>query len=916
MAIKNFRRFRTSVKFGLLAGCSLISLSAMAQEAAPAADEEITTVTVLGSNIPRTQKEGPAPVTVIDAEAIRAGGYANVPDLLRTVTQNGGETQSQQSGNAADFSPGAQQVNLRGLGPNHTLVMINGRRIADYPMPYNGESNFTDVSNIPLGMIERVEILAGSASAIYGSDAIAGVVNFKLKKKVDGTTVDYRYGWTEDGGGKSNRLNLSTGYSKDKFSAVFGGEYAKQDPVYAYERARQDSTTDAPDAAYQMPNYNWLRTDDYDDSINPTEAQCNLTAATNEGTTVRAYDDYYNYYGDGGYYCGSDRSIAYRTIVSDRESFNGYAALSYQLTDRIELFTDIQFGISELKLLKRPLSWSYQDATGDDTGLFYNSFDDRYDNWYRIFTPEEMGGLQNAMRKVDSKTLTVTPGVRGSFGTDWNYEVALNASIYQSEISFPMVVVDAANALYLGAQQGTDADGYAIFNADPTRYYTPLTPAEFKSITATSLYKPKAWTSELTARINKTELFSLPAGPVGFAAVAEYGRQGYNLNPDPKALAPYYFSWVDSDGKGGRTHYALGGEISAPLLENLQLGLAARYDNYSFAGSEFGETTYNAGLEYRPLKTLLIRAAYGTGFRAPDLHYVYSGPGFVEGRVPDYYTCFSDDPTTDPSDCDTTRVSVRRDGNRDLKPETSKSFNTGIVWAPSSMFDISLDYFKVEMSNQVEDLDTEGVVRNEAECRLGQQDITSPTCQDAIARVVRYTTGAQAGDIRTLLINPINVANEETDGIDVAVRVKFDTPIGKLSMSGSHTHTFVHDYQRFDGDDYLNKFAADSSYYIPRDKSSLSTSLATGAWKFTVDGTWLGKLPNYDEDAYVKGYYLWNGSVQYDINDQAKVSLAITNLFDEQPIRDATWTGYPYYNANWYDGIGRSGFLQLTYKFK
>ena len=107
------------------------------------------------------------------------------------MTQNSGETQSPQSGSSADFTPGAQKVDLRGLGPNHTLVLINGRRIADFPLPYIGRSNFTDISNIPVSLIDKVEILSGAGSAIYGSDAIAGVVNFKMKERLDGITLDF-----------------------------------------------------------------------------------------------------------------------------------------------------------------------------------------------------------------------------------------------------------------------------------------------------------------------------------------------------------------------------------------------------------------------------------------------------------------------------------------------------------------------------------------------------------------------------------------------------------------------------------------------------------------------------------------------------------------------------------------------------
>ena len=181
-------------------------------DAEPPAATELEAVQVTGSRIPRAQMEGPAPVTVITANDIKASGFASVPDVMRAITQNSGETQSQQSSSGADFSPGAEEVDLRGLGPNHTLVLVNGRRIADFPMPFKGRSNFTDVSNIPIGMIDRIEILTGSASAVYGSDAISGVVNFILKQHADGTTIDLRYGDTTRGGGDSTKLNFSTGF--------------------------------------------------------------------------------------------------------------------------------------------------------------------------------------------------------------------------------------------------------------------------------------------------------------------------------------------------------------------------------------------------------------------------------------------------------------------------------------------------------------------------------------------------------------------------------------------------------------------------------------------------------------------------------------------------------------------------------
>ncbi|MES1158295.1 MAG: TonB-dependent receptor [Terricaulis silvestris] len=913
-------QFRRLCKLSILTGCSVVALAgaAWSQEAAPAATEGDDVIVVLGSRIPRADKEGPAPVTTITADQIRAGGYASVPDVLKTVGQNSGETQSQQSGNAADFSPGAQQVDLRGLGPNHTLVMVNGRRVADYPMPFNGSSNFTDIANIPLGMIERIEVLSGSASAIYGSDALAGVVNFTLKDRADYTTFDYRYGWTEHGGGQSHRFSGSTGFDFGAFHGVIGGEVLRQDPIYGYQRSRQDSTLDAPDGSgYEVPVTNWQRLDqDLYYANDATEAQCALSNNTNGGTTHYAIDDYY---GDGdtilGAYCGSESAIGYRTIESKHDAVNLVGSFTYDLSNRTHLFMDVQYGHSQIELLKRPTSWSYEDETGDDTGSFYNSFDGIGDNWYRIFTPEETGGLGRATRHVDSTTYTITPGVRGDLGTDdkWHYEASFNYSVYDSKVRFPLINFRRANDLFLGAQQGVDADtGLPIFEADPTRFYTPLTPTEYNSIAEDSIYKPRSSLGVLSAQVETTDLFEMPAGPVGFAAIVEAGRQNYDLGTDPKAIDPYYFSWIDSPGKGHRTHWAAGAEFNIPVVSQVQLSVAGRYDHIKYAEHDVGQGTYNVGLEYRPFDTLLLRAAYGTGFRAPDLNYVYKGIGYVEGGDPDYYQCLSADPSADPSDCDDVRFQVQTSGSKALNPETSTSFNAGFVWSPSRHFDISVDYFSVDMKDVVEDMEVNPILRNEAECRLGDQDINSPTCQDAIARVVRNSSG----DIRYVIINPINLAKESTSGIDVSGHLMFDTFVGQITLSGNYTHAFDHTFVRFEGDAELNKLAFDSDYYIPRDKASASINLTTGAWRFNVDANYVSRLPNYDEDAWVDSYTTYNASIAYDITDDLTASLAVVNALDTDPPHDNTWVSYPYYNTSWYDGIGRSAFLQVTYKLR
>ncbi|MBN8742451.1 MAG: TonB-dependent receptor [Xanthomonadaceae bacterium] len=891
---------------------------------------ELESVQVTGSRIPRAQIEGPAPITVITAQEIKANGFTTVPDVLRAMTQNGGETQSQQSASGADFSPGAQQVDLRGLGPNHTLVLVNGRRIADFPMPFKGRSNFTDISNIPLGMVERIEILTGSASAIYGSDAISGVVNFILKKKADGTTVDLRLGDTDRGGGESFNLSLSSGFGTDRFNAVYGVELLSQRPLWAYERPVQDSTLDAPTSRSRAPRRVFLRTNWYDEYLDPGAATCAGLSQLNDGSTYYASRPGWGIDGEDGYYCGSDRSIGYGTMTSRRKGVNSYASLSYSFDGGIDWFADVQAGYHELAMFRDVTQWSFQAPDGNEEGYFYNQATDQVEYWQRQFTPEEMGGLDRGMIRNRQKTFSLNTGFRGRLGEAWDWEAALSHSQYQSTISWPQIVASRANNLFLGPQLGVDDDGFPIFNADPDRLYRPLTRAEYDSIAARTTYTPKARTDTLSLTLTNPELFSMPAGEAGFAGTIEAGNQAYALHPDPLATQYYYYSWRDSDGSGSRDRWAAAGELRLPLLESLSLSTAARYDQYRYDGHSIDKVTWSSGLEWRPLDSLLVRGSYGTAFRAPDLHYVFSGEGNLESSGVDYYRCRTEEPGVDIADCSygDEGVIVTRTGNRRLNPETSKSYTAGLVFSPLANLDFSLDYFDIDLRNQVQDLRIDGVLQDEASCRIGRRvdgtpvDPNSPTCIDALARVRRSNDGGLYG----VYVNPINIARERTSGVDFSTHYRLETGIGLFRFSGNYTWVRRHESQQYAGDAVENQFAVNSGFDIPRTKASASISWEKSRWTATLHGERLGRLPNSDsysqvydpEDGgspWLGATYRYNASLQYRFNERAQLSLAVTNLFDKMPPRDATATAYPYYDISWFDATGRQFYLQYTHKF-
>ncbi|UOV06976.1 TonB-dependent receptor [Pseudoxanthomonas sp. F37] len=890
---------------------------------------QLETLQVTGSRIPRAQIEGPAPITVVTAEQIQAAGLTSVPEVLRSLSQNSGSVQGQQNTTSAQSTPGAQAVDLRGLGPNHTLVLINGRRIADFPLPLNGRSNFTDIGNIPLGMIDRIEVLTGSASAVYGSDAMAGVINFILKKSIDGTIIDYRYGDTERGGGESHKLTLTTGFERDAFSGIVGLELLDKRPLWGYERSNQDSTLDAPTSRRRLPRLTAQRYDWDDDVLVGPADDCAAMSGLNEGTTALAENRW------GEPYCGSERAIAYRTIQNERKGFNAYGSFEYRFSDTLSWFADVQLGRQDVKLLTGTngndvvsdvMGWEFHDPNSTDNNdkVFYNAVSGHYEVWSRQFTPEEMGGLRNRMNTTTQKTFGVTTGLQGAFGDNWNWEAAYNHSQYKADVGMPRIRAAAANELFLGPLQGYDADGYAIYSPDPARLFTPLTPAEFATIAAMSTFHPKADNDNLSFTLDTPVLFTLPAGDVGFAAAIEYGQQSYEINPDPLALtAGAYYGPRYGDGRGDRDRWSVAGEFRLPLLSSLQASLAGRYDRYEYGNKNPGKFTYSAGLEWRPVDTLLVRGSYGTGFRAPDMHYLFAGDDYYRTLSTDYYQCRTDQPGFSDGECyddgtwDINTFDVYT-GNMDLDVETSKSFSAGFVWSPFANFDLAVDYYRIRVSNQVQAQSREQLRIDEANCRLGVTDsgqtvdVNSPTCVDALARVIRDADG----NITSVRFAPINIASEETSGVDVTANYRLQTAnAGDFRFTGSYTWTDKHTRQQYPGDpeeDMLD--VGFSATTLPRQKGNLGISWDRNAWGASVFGNYLGRVANYDNDAWTKATWRFNAGARYDINDHLRVSLTVNNLLDDMPPKDATWANYPYYDTSWFDSTGRSYFLQVTWK--
>lgn len=899
-----------------LAGLASLPLAALAQEAnADRKDAtELEGVVVTGSRIPRATVEGPAPVTVITADDIRAKGLNTAYDVVRSLTQSTGSVQTQQF---QGFTPGAQQVDLRGLGPSYTLVLLNGRRMADFPLAYNAQSNFTDIANIPVSMIERIEVLTGSASAIYGSDAVSGVINFILKQKADGSTLNYRVGDTQDGGGFSQRLQLTSGGSIGDLDALFGVEFYRQDPIFQYQRSFQDSLRDNPTLrAPAVAARTFLRwnpaTLQY---IDPGQATCDALSHLDRGTLQ------YTSRPNRGWFCGSTEAL-YGTVQNQRENGVGYASLSYHLNDDTRAYMDFQAAHTRTKFGGGPNYWGYG---GSSDNTFINAATGTYEAWQRIFTPEEVGGLDAVLDYNRDTTRSLNTGIEGHFG-DWHYDAGYSNARFRMVQAHRAIVIDAADRFFLGESQGIDDDtGYTVFAPNVDRLYRPLTRAEYESISRYTPINAHTRAESFNLSIDNGALFELPAGDVGVAAVAEYGTQAYAMNIDPDVTANRYFGWTGTGGSGARSRYALGTEFRIPLLASLSLTPAVRYDSYSFAGHTTAKTTQGLGLEWRPTDSLLLRGSAATSFRAPDLHYVFAGPSGAYYTLTDYYLCRSRQAGVPYSDCDYDGISVKgtRRGNRGLDSESGKSFTYGLVWSPAPEFDVSVDYYDIRLDNAITDRDLDEILRTEADCRLGvteggtRVDPNSPTCQQALALVSRNPSSApvQPGQINGANTYPINAAALRNSGIDASLNYRLDTArLGQWALRLNYTGVLKYTYQQFPGDADIN-VRDDRAYDNLRSKVSGSAAWTYGAFTTTLFGQRYGSLPKYDQSGRYGPSMTYNLSLDWRINERARLGLSVVNLRNTPPHRDSTNAGYPYYDQFQFDPIGRQYFLEFAYRF-
>jgi len=862
-------------------------------------------IVVTGSRIARRQTEGPAPVTVISGDAIDRSGFRSVFDALTTLTQNTAYVQGEDFGST--FTPAANFVNLRGLGPNHSLVLVNGRRLADYPVAYDGSVNAVNLANIPSAFVDSMEVLSGSAGAIYGSDAIAGVVNLKLKEKLDGLDFNLRLGNTKQGGGKNIRGQFVGGTTIGKLDVVVGGEIQSRDPIYwgqrdianSYSRYSTDEVPQIPPAIFSISN---PATRAY---YTPPAGTCEALSAL-QGGTVRQVSS-----SRGGSYCGSDAYYNYRTIQTKKDAQSLYGHATYHLNDAIDLYATALYTHSDIANVVRSLTWS---------STFYNLATGRLEGWSHTLTPEETGGRMGLASGYKEGAWNAVAGARGRIGDSWHWDVSYNRSEYSS-IQSRVRLLSGIDAFYLGQQQG-NVGGYAAYNAPDSRLFTPLTTGQFGDLSRKSVTRTKTELQDGNLSLNGT-LLRLPGGPLQVAATVEVGDNSFTNDADPFVNQGLYWNTTSAlSSYGKRTRQAVAGEARIPLFKWLTVTGAGRYDRYEYGGNHIGAATYGSGIEFRPHRSLLLRGSLSSSFRAPDMNYVFEQQ--TQGYYPsqtDYYQCRLDKQPY-ASCTDFYNMNYVESGNKKLKPERGQSLTAGFVWTPSTHFDISFDYYRIRIKDEVTSLDVDQLLRQEADCRLGQSvsgssvDANSTICQDYVSRVTRNpgTVPVNPNQVTLVRNNPINASSERTRGIDVNANLRWSfAQFGRVSLNGQYTRVLSHSYQQFPGDPSFN-YLDDPAYQSDwKDRATATLTYHVGPVTLTTHAERFGKIPKNDYSGERSPYTVVNLSGSWDVTPKANVSIIVNNVANRYPVDKSG--GWPYYSIGFYDIYGRQVWLQMNYHF-
>lgn len=923
---------RLAVAFGA-ASTAVFTGAVVAQEAEEAKDVERIEVT--GSRIKRTDLESASPIFVMDREAIESAGQVSIGDILQQIPAAGAalNTAFNNGGN------GATNMDLRNLGAQRLLVLVNGRRWI------SSLGSTVDLNTIPTSSIERVEVLKDGASALYGSDAIAGVVNIITRKDFEGVEFSTYAGENaSEGDGRKYTAEMTLGTTTDKSGILFNMSHTTQQPIWAGDRDVSDtgfsstgantrigitrSTLSAANqAAMDAQGYTFnAKTNRYD--LMTEEGTGTNTGIDKFRQRAAGNADNYNYAPDN-----------YLVTPQNRNSF--YIQGYHDINDNLRFVADFVYTNrkSEQELAPMPVTLGEQfGASGARVDIhadnIYNPFGETLygssararANGYSRYTAYSLqrrmveAGPRNFAQ--DDDTYRSMVGLEGNFGdTSWSWDAHyIYGQNSQTEYTTGLLNLTRINqALGANCTAATNCTPLNLFGGPGSITADMLDYITFDSVASSG--------SDLKDYAFNTsgDLFEIPGGTVGAAVGFERREESGFDNPDPLT--------VTGESSGNQRDATSGGfrldeayaEISIPLMENLLLSPAMRFSDHSVFGNK---TTAKVGLEYRPIDDLLLRSTWAEGYRAPSINDLFAGNSDSFPNLTD--PCNTVTAAGAPIDVSglpgcagipagyrqgNTQIRITQQSSPDLQPEESESLTVGFVYNPSWLegAELTVDYYNIEVTGAI--------------ARIGAGRILNECAQDASSVLCDRIDRDSNGNVVDLRNGLENQGSYDVSGIDTYVAYRLpETSYGtyKVYLDGSY---FIKN--EFNGEEQLGIQYGDAGY--PRIKASLGIDWMLGDWNANYQARYVHHMDTY---LYSEGltaadgitevlptYIIHDVSVGYNISDyNAKVTLGVENLFAKEPTPEGINNGFAYstnnYSVTEYDSnMDRFVYLRASVKF-
>ncbi|WP_394204115.1 TonB-dependent receptor [Shewanella waksmanii] len=872
-----------AVRFALIGGAATAALSSPMVIAAE--EDSVERIEVTGSRIKRTDMETATPVTVLSADDMAKQGFTTIQDALESLTST---TSAMTTQSVHGFTPAASSISLRGAGASRTLTLINGKRLNQYPKPAGGTDNFVDTANLPMEAVARIEVLQSGGSAVYGADAVGGVINIILKKDFEGVALKYRHGDTTNGGGASDRIALSLGASSDRGNVSTFIEFTDNEQLKATDRENFGLHTD------KVPHSEYSQYSSYGARIAGGSGARSLTA---EECTAGGW-----FWDSARSICGFDRS-EWRDLQPESTRFISSTNFNYEIVDDINFVGRLDFAEAKSTTRIEPMAINDYDINVDgnnvtvSAGDLSKTFTDKSTALGGDFANAEDGDyyyvrrlheFSNRMGETKTRNYFFTAGLEGVIAEEYDWDASIN---------YGRTNVDVFRGGYATVAGMFD---YITAGDNGNSLLKNMSQEDVEAASYTPFEKAQSTQKNVQANITGVA-FELPAGDVMFAAGAEYTKQDYQTESDSESAKGNILTTGGSSGAGERSYWATYAELSMPVLDVLTVDAALRYDRYSDFG---GNVSPQVTVQYRPVDELLVRASATSVFRAPDMHRVYGDATNGFTQVIDYKQCQALGGTpgvTHPDPkineiCNELHIDTTTGANKELEAETGYTANIGAVWGGDSL-NASFDLWEWKLDDMVSDISASKAARE-------YEQYENMLTRDAEGTITHVNAVAQ------------NLAFQKVRGIDLTAGYNFDlNNFGELKLNFNGTYILLSESQLSPTDPVEDDI---DNGGLPQYRANLIVGWFIEDLETTLGAYHTARMhgANYESiKGEVASQTTWNLTAGYNITDSIVVKGGVVNLFDAGPNFDPTITSWPHYQRSVYNARGREWFLEGEVKF-